>query len=122
MGFRSSPSNEAGRVPLRVMSSPVSWRRSLPERRTGCCDAGEKPLCAVEASSSAAEARCRLMGLRGRAKEFCPGQSSCSRFKALEQLENRASHQFTADKEYSREGVNSVVFNAFIFMQASAPI
>lgn len=81
------------------------------------CIAGETPLCSVdEAGECSIGAPDSL--------EYCAGQdntTACARFQDFEALYMRGEKQFAEHTEEATAATNSLVFNAFIWLQVCSP-
>jgi Ca2+-transporting ATPase len=80
---------------------------------------GEVALCYL---GGGVDAKGRPTGVVNHAKQhaasFCGGTTTtCARATAFKDLDTAAIHQFHFDTEAGRQKYNSIVFNAFIFMQ-----
>lgn len=88
------------------------------------CDAGETPLCTFSGPQDDLTAKCEIRRAKDHRRSFCEGESSdnCPRYQAFKKLDDQANKQSEADRKHSQERVNSLVFNTFIFLQASFSI
>jgi Ca2+-transporting ATPase len=81
---------------------------------------GEVPLCYLKGGLDAkGRPTASVQHAKRNAASFCGpgGGTSCARATAFKDLDTQASKQFHAHTEAGRQKYNSIVFNAFIFMQ-----
>lgn len=110
------PSELSVAVPSRAYQRRV-FRSNEPELYSP--PAAEKPVCARTSRVSKSGAQiCAISRVRQNKANFCPaGQSNCERAEQFLQLDNRGNAQYDEDVKHMQEGFNSIVFNAFIFLQ-----
>jgi hypothetical protein len=80
---------------------------------------GEVPLCYLKGGLDAkGRPTATFQHAKKHAAAFCGGSgTTCERATAFKALDTQATKQFHADTEAGRQKYNSIVFNAFIFMQ-----
>ena len=81
---------------------------------------GEVPLCSLNGIDKRGNTQVLLHNPKDNPKLFCVGQDdakNCQRFRSLKSLDDQGRTQYQADKKYSQESSNSLVFNTFIFLQ-----
>lgn len=68
------------------------------------------------------EPQCKIQRVKNMKANFCAaGQKDCERAQQFQKLDNQAHTQYVADVDHTQEDFNSIVFNAFIFLQVSPP-
>ena len=77
------------------------------------------PICSYDGYNSRGQQQCQINRVSKNKTNFCqPGEGgNCDRAQQFQKLDNQANTQYVADVDYTQQQFNSIVFNAFIFLQ-----
>lgn len=79
-------------------------------------------MCEISGINAEGANVCKFQRAKGNQESFCrqdTDKENCGRYQTFKKLDEQGFKQYEADKKHGQEKVNSLVFNAFIFMQVS---
>ena len=77
------------------------------------------PICSYDGYNTRGQQQCQVTRVSKNKANFCqPGEGgNCERAQQFQKLDSQANTQYVADVDYTQQQFNSIVFNAFIFLQ-----